>query len=193
MGQDKAALRTADGSTILERLIGRLSPLVDVVIVAGPRQAGLAADYSDRSLLYVSDRTPKAGPLAGLEAGMRAAGERVIWVVACDQPDVLPEVGQKLFTELGNYDAVVPLIAGKPQPLCAVYAPGLADRASALLMTGTRSMMDFLASLRIRYLRERDLREVDRELRSFVNLNTQSDYEAWFEKELASSEGRQPV
>jgi len=193
MGQDKASLLTPDGRTILERLITRLGPLVDLTIVCGPFPSGIRDVHSNASVLHVPDRTPGAGPLAGLETGMRVAGNRDVWVVACDQPDVVPAVGEMLFGQLGNYEAAVPVIADKAQPLCSVYAAGLADRASALLSSGKRSVMDFLAGLRVLYLSEAKLRESDSDLRSFVNLNTPSDYQAWLEKEVVSSKRRLPA
>jgi len=175
MGQDKAALPAGPG-TLLERIVARLSPVVDDVVVAGGPAGSLSA------VRWVSDARPDAGPLAGIAAGLAATQGDLGWVVACDLPDVEPGVGELLFATISggeSSDAVVPRLDGRPQGLCAVYRRGLADRMLLLLDAGERRVSALLDAVRVRYLDADELRRVDPELRSFRNLNTLEEYRAW--------------
>lgn len=173
MGRDKATLSTA-GQTLTDRIIERLSPVVDEVIVAtGARELEPSVGRS------VNDHFAGAGPLAGIHAGLRAAAFDHVWVVACDYPDVDPGIGRQLRQVVTGFDAAVPLIAGRAQGVCAVYSVGLASLIERLIASGQRSVGALLESCRVRYLDEAELRQVDPELTSFRNLNTPADYEEW--------------
>ena len=172
MGRDKAGL-PAGAETLLERIVARLSPAVDQVIVAGG-QASMLPD-----LRWVPDLRPGTGPLAGLAAGLAAMPGELGWAVACDLPDVQTRLGELLFDSAAGVDAVVPRLDGKPQGLCAVYRRSLAKRIEAMLDTSERRVTALLEVVRVRYLDGAELRRVDPELRSFRNLNTPDEYQDW--------------
>jgi len=109
-----------------------------------------------------------------------------VWVVACDLPDVQPAVVTRLGEMSAGYDAVVPRIGGEPQGVCALYQRSLASRIDGLLNAGERSIRSLLAASRVRYVTEEELRVIDPELRSFRNINTPADYEAWLTTQPAS-------
>jgi len=172
MGRDKAGLPAGAG-TLLERIVARLSPAVDQVIVVG----GPPLTVTD--VRWVPDVRPGAGPLAGLAAGLGAMPGELGWAVACDLPDVEARLGDVLFDSAGDMDAVVPRLDGEPQGLCAVYRRSLAPRIEAMLDTGERRVTALLDVVRVRYLDAAELRHVDPELGSFRNLNTPDDYQEW--------------
>jgi molybdopterin-guanine dinucleotide biosynthesis protein A len=173
MGADKATL-AAGRQTLTERIIERLGAVVDEVIVA-------AGDNHIDPVpgRIVQDHFPGAGPLAGIHAGLRAAAFENAWVVACDYPDVDPGIGLLLVRAVSGFDAAVPLVAGRPQGVCAIYSVPLASRIERLIASGERRLGALLESSLVRYLDERELREVDPELASFRNLNTPADYQEW--------------
>ena len=173
MGRDKATLPAGTG-TLVHYLAHRLGAVVDETIVA------TGTDRGDlKGLRQVVDRHPGLGPLAGMQAGFQAAGYPLVWVVACDLPDVVPGVGALLRQAADGVDAAVPLIGGEPEGVCAVYRATLAQTIGQLLARGDRSVKSLLDAVAVRYVEEDLLRRVDPELRSFRNLNTPDDYEAW--------------
>jgi molybdopterin-guanine dinucleotide biosynthesis protein A len=187
MGRDKAALLTgqktspagpaADPLNFVEHLATRLTPVVEEVIVAGGRsQASL------EGLRVVDDRYPGLGPLAGMHAGMQAAAYPWVWVVACDLPDVEPVLGKYMMGLADDADAVVPRLDSGPEGLCAMYRRALAPQIEKRLCAGERSVKSLLAAIKVRWLWPAELRSVDPELRSFLNINTPSDYEAWIRR-----------
>jgi molybdopterin-guanine dinucleotide biosynthesis protein A len=100
-------------------------------------------------------------------------------VVACDYPDVDPRIVTQLRRVMTGVDAAVPLIAGRPQAVCAVYSAGLAPLIERLIASGQRRVGALLESCRVRYMDEAELRLAGTDLTSFRNLNTPADYEEW--------------
>jgi molybdenum cofactor guanylyltransferase len=180
MGRDKASLPAGDG-TLIEHLARRLAPVVDETIVAGgsgrPTLSGVR---------MVEDRYPGLGPLAGIHAGLAAARYAHVWVVGCDLPDADPALAHLFLGLAAGYDAVVPRIDAEPQGVCALYDPALASRIDGLLASGERRVKALLAASNVRYVTPEELRTVDPELRSFRNINTPADYEAWLTTQPAS-------
>jgi molybdopterin-guanine dinucleotide biosynthesis protein A len=172
MGRDKAHLPAGVG-TLLERIVDRLSPVVDQVIVAGGPQLSIPG------VRWVPDARSGAGPLAGMAAGLAAVSFDLAWVVACDLPDVEPGIGELLFDSASDVDAVVPRLDARPECLCAVYRTSLAARILTLLDAGERRVTALLDGIRVRYVEAAELRRVDPELRTFRNLNTQDEYQDW--------------
>lgn len=166
MGRDKAFLEVG-GREMLHRLVEVGTEATSRVVVAGrdpDRLARALARYGRApdgdSLLLATDRRPGAGPLAGLEAGLRAAGTGRCFVAACDVPLLGPEVVRALLAELRELEgapaegplAAVPRLAGRPQPLAAAYSAGAAGAARACLERGERSMSVLLDRLEVRWV-----------------------------------------
>jgi molybdopterin-guanine dinucleotide biosynthesis protein A len=173
MGHDKATLPAGDG-TLIEHLARRLAPVVDETIIAGG-----SVDPPFEGARVVADHQPGLGPLAGMLGGFAAAKRRHVWVVACDLPDVEPALGGVLLALAGDYEAVVPRPDQEPEGACALYVRELAPRIERLLESGQRSIKSLLDCSTVRYVASDELRAVDPELRSFRNVNTPADYEAW--------------
>jgi molybdopterin-guanine dinucleotide biosynthesis protein A len=180
MGQDKATLPAGDG-TLIEHLARRLGPVVDETIIAGG-----AVDPPVEGARAVADHLPGLGPLAGMLAGLTAAKERHVWVVGCDLPDVEPALGGLLRALAADYEAVVPRPDQEPEGVCALYLRALAPRIEALLASGERSIKSLLDISAVRFVVSGELRAVDPQLRSFRNINTPTDYEAWLKTQPVS-------
>lgn len=173
MGRDKARL-AAGGRTLVEHLAERLSPVVDEVLVSvGQATPGLG------ELPLVVDRFPGFGPLAGIHAGLLAARQPLVWVVACDLPGVEPSLGSLLRQHAPGVEAVVPQVGDEPEGVCALYRRELVRQVETNLLRGTRSIKDLLVTINVRFLSADEVRAVDPGLRSFQNLNTPADYQAW--------------
>lgn len=131
----------------------------------------------------VTDRYPGRGPLAGIEAGLRASAYEWNLVVACDMPLVTGQAGRFLLEQAVaaerpvQVDAVVPVIDGRLQPLFAVYHKRCADRIERLLQAEQLKMTDLLEQLRVKRVTEADFpAEIDTG-RVFINMNRPDEYE----------------
>jgi molybdopterin-guanine dinucleotide biosynthesis protein A len=81
MGEDKA-LKPFLGRPLIERVIERMSPIADEMIVTTNRPA----DYAFLNLRLVPDLKPGRGALGGLYTAVASASHPLVAVVACDMP-----------------------------------------------------------------------------------------------------------
>lgn len=168
MGRDKASLRR-DGATLLERTIQQLRVISREVILVGRESAPLGARA-------VPDQEPGLGPVGGLLTGLRASRFALNVVVACDHPFLEAVVLRALVARAGDFDAVVPKVAGRAQPLVAVYRNDCLRVVEEYVQSGGRSLRGLLPHLSVRWFEEAELAGLDPDFRSFHNVNTPEDW-----------------
>jgi|SRR5690606_34168589 len=125
MGEDKA-LKLFLGKPLIQRVVERLSPIADELIVTTNRPD----EYRFLNARLVMDLIPERGALGGLYTAISSASYPYIGVVACDMPFVSPmffETATKLMME-EEADVVIPrgeskasLKGGGYEPLHALY------------------------------------------------------------------------
>lgn len=165
MGQDKANIKLGN-QTLLQHVSTALHPLFAEIIVS-TRQA-----RRDCDMQQVTDDPAHAGPLAGLAAGLEQAGTPWVFAVACDMPFITAPLIECLSGFRDNYDAVVPVVAGFPQPLAAFYSRhSLGALREILIGDDSHSMRALLDRLNVRYVNETELQTID----CFFDLDTPQD------------------
>ena len=172
MGRTKAWLEVGE-TTLLRWVTERLAPAFTEVVVsfAEPEQVQELVPYR-----LVFDRKPAAGPLAGLEAGLRSARTEVTFAVACDMPYVTRQLAEMAVAASSGCDAAIPRIDGRPEPACAAYRQSALHAMTAALDAGRYRAADLAEQLDVAWLEG-----FDPEL--FRSLNTPEDYER-FRREL---------
>lgn len=133
MGTDKALLQL-DGTVMARRLGALLEATVTLAVEVGPGHSGLP---------MVHDEQPGHGPLVGISSGVRAL-RRKGWcgpaiVLACDLP-LLTEAAVRLLIGWPGEGAVVPVVDGRGQPLCARWCHSDLRDAVSLARSGQRSL-----------------------------------------------------
>jgi molybdopterin-guanine dinucleotide biosynthesis protein A len=183
MGRDKPSLPW-HGSTLARRAAGLLARVAEppVIVVCAPdQQLPALPDW----VQVVRDPEPGLGPLAGIAAGLAAAGPRAEAAAVCavDAPLAHPAVLSALLGALGTAPAVVPVSDGRPQPLFAVYRTKLAFLAAALVADGERraAQLGERAGARVvepfELLVVDDVAALDPALASFVSVDHIDAYE----------------
>lgn len=175
MGIDKRFLKL-DGETLLHRVLSVYELLFTeiVIVVAEP-----LPELSDSKHLVVRDLVPNCGSLGGLYTGLSVARSARIFGAACDMPFLNPAAISYL-VESGMEDVVMPkLTATGFQPMHAVYSKACLPYLRHMIETRHLSIQEVLdhPKLRVRLVSEEELRSVDPELHSFLNLNTPEDAE----------------
>lgn len=169
MGQDKAGL-VLDGQTLLQHMQGMAQPLFAEVILS-VRQL-----RPDIDLPQVCDDPAHSGPLAGLAAGLQRANTPWVFAVACDMPFITPALIEYLAQQRGEFQAVVPMVCGYPQPLAAYYSASCVPLVLACLNgSGKHSLRALLEGLQVRYVAEMEILKADLQLNSFFDLDTPQD------------------
>jgi molybdopterin-guanine dinucleotide biosynthesis protein A len=125
MGEDKA-LKPFLGRPLIERVIGRLAPIADEMIVTTNR----AAEYGflNRSLgpaqiRLIADLKPGRGALGGLYTAVASAAHPFVAVVACDMPFASADFFESACRLMVQQDADVIIVRTEQgyEPLHALY------------------------------------------------------------------------
>lgn len=167
-GAPKAEVRV-DGERLADRTARLLEAVASPVLEVGPGRSPLDV---------VADDEPGAGPLAAVATGgaalvARGAGAHPVVVAAVDLP-FLDVALLRWLSTADPADAVVPRVAGQPQPLCARYSPTALVHATGLVRAGARSMRALLRDLEVRWVDEPEWAAVTT-ARCFVDVDTPDD------------------
>jgi molybdopterin-guanine dinucleotide biosynthesis protein A len=171
-GVPKALVRLA-GSTLLERGLATLSGICDEVVVAAPVSLGLPV-LEER---LAPDPPGIVGPIAGLVGGLRSRPFTRAIVLGVDFPLVLPAALAAMRQRLGDGPAVVPVLAGRIQPLVAAYTPSAVPPLRAALERGERALLPAVEALGPQRLAGADLAALPGGEAAFLNVNTTADLE----------------
>src|ERR1700674_5624569 len=132
MGRPKAWLEVGE-TTLVRWVVDRLAPAFSDVVVAFAEPEQIEELIPHR---VVFDRKASAGPLAGLEAGLSAARNEVLFAVACDMPYVTPSVAEMAAAAAQGCDAAIPRVDGRPEPVCAAYRRSALPAITSALNVG---------------------------------------------------------
>jgi molybdopterin-guanine dinucleotide biosynthesis protein A len=185
MGQDKAWL-TLDGRPLVMRVIDRMLPLVNEVLVSTnqPDAFNVWLPGLPVPAHTVTDRYPGAGPLAGLHAGLLAACCDLVLTLATDMPFVNPTL-IRFLADLAtgvDVDAVVPRVPSPEtgqiglEPLHAIYRKTCLPAIEGCLRADQRRVVSFLDQVRLRVVSSDEILPFDPLLRSFANVNTPREW-----------------
>jgi molybdenum cofactor guanylyltransferase len=166
MGRAKAWVEV--GNTVLVRyVVERLAPAFSEVVVsfAEPEQMEQHLPYR-----VVFDRKRAAGPLSGLEAGLLAARNDVLFAVACDMPYVTRSTAELAVAAARSCDAAIPRHEGLFEPVCGAYRKTALPAIVGALDAGNYVAHDVVEHLDVTWLEGLDVIE-------FENLNTPGDLE----------------
>ncbi len=172
MGLDKAILPFGE-STLLVHAAQTLAQVsAPVAVVTDRRDRYMLPD----EILILVDAYPNAGPLGGIITALAALPEGYHLATACDMPRLKAEILRLLLREAQGYDAAVPEIAGRLEPLCAVYHSRCLPPLMEQFDSGERALHRSLRKLKLRRVEEEKLRTADPDLSSFTNINTPEEY-----------------
>ena len=180
LGQDKALAAFA-GEPLICRVVRRAARAVaagadDTIVVAG-NAARAGALPLGRETRCVADAFPDGGALGGIYTGLQAARAGWALVVACDMPFLSAPLLQYMAGQRAGVDAVVPVIAGHPEPTHAFYSRRCRPAIRARLEAGKLQIAGFYDAVKVRYISETAARRFDPELLSFCNINHPADLE----------------
>lgn len=179
MGRDKATLPFGP-ELMLQRVIRLLSEVVDssrMVIVTAQSQK---LPTLPQDVTVTQDQREGRGPLEGLSAGLSALPSDIdaAYVTSCDVPLLVPAFVSRMFELLGHHEIAVPCEAGQYHPLAAVYRPSVLERIQQLLSANQLRASFLFDDTDTRSVSMDELRVVDPDLLTLVNLNQPEDYQA---------------
>jgi len=171
MGTDKAFL-LFDGTPMIARVLNVfLSQFDQTIIVTNDTER-----YAGFRVRVVKDAVDLKGPLTGIYSGLLHARSDHCFVAACDMPFLDPRLIAYLRDIAGDFDAVVPMVNGYPEPLHAVYHRRILPVVQERILSGDGKISRLYDRITVRYLSESEVAYFDPQMRSFINLNTPAEY-----------------
>ncbi len=166
MGYPKHLISTPDG-TLIEHLYARLSPRFSETLVVGNDLPILRPQMHP-----IDDAYCVQSPLVGIYSGLVAAKTDLCFIVACDMPFVNQHLELHILSCAFGVDAVVPMVRGYYEPLCAAYRKSVVPVISRALAHNNLKVTTVYEYIRLQTIPESEIELIDPELDSFVNLNT---------------------
>jgi len=164
MGGVDKGLQPFRGRPMAQWAIERLAPQVDELIVNANQNR---SDYERFGYRVVADELSGfAGPLAGLHAGMKAAGRDLVVTVPCDSPFLPGDLVARLRGALGANQLAVAKTGAQPHPVFSLVSRGVLPHLEAFLTSGGRKIDAWYAALKVVEVR------FDDEADAFRNINT---------------------
>ena len=175
-GVDKglAALR---GRPMVAWVLERLAPQVGELLINANQNL---EQYRGLGYPVVTDEIGGfAGPLAGLQAGMKAAHHAFVLMVPCDSPFLPADLAQRLFSALNadHADLAVAKTGGQPYPVFALARTALLPQLTAFLEGGRRTVYAWYDLIKVVEV------AFDDQEQAFTNINTTDEL-----KSIESSE-----
>ena len=189
-----------EGKKIIERNLKIMRQLFNEIIIV-TNQPEL---YSYLGVPMFGDVYNIRGPMTGVLTALMNSSNKWIFVSACDMPFIksglvrfmaderynpgcLPILNarqKKDFTVMPRsdiYDVVVPVLHHRAEPLFAFYSIRVLNSLEQFILSGKKGIKDFLLNhdKRVKYISSEEIKNIDPDLRSFINLNTPEDIELY--------------
>lgn len=119
---------------------------------------------------FSPDSHPHSGPLAAIAEANPDTD--TVFIASCDMPLFDPAIVRVLGEKIEEFEAAVPALHGRLQPLCALYKSSAIDRLAALHAAGETRLMVWLDSIRVRPIPDEEIRAAGLSPESFANANT---------------------
>ena len=174
MGEDKA-LKPFLGRPLIQRVIDRVTPIADEIIITTNRPA----EYEFLNLRLVPDLKPGRGALGGLYTAIASAASPLVAVVACDMPFASPmffEGALKLMIE-EEADVVIAKTDEGYEPIHALYRRGTCLRAIESAIDADQwKVISWFPKVKVRLLAPDEVKSFDPLGLCFWNLNTPEEF-----------------
>ena len=183
MGQDKRFLEL-DGRTLFERVLSVLEALFSEVIVVVAEPAPQLSGLRHR---VVTDLIPNCAALGGLYTGLSCAGQPRVFAAGCDMPFLDPTVIKWMISLEQHSDVVMAQLTSGLQPMHAIYSKACLLHLERMAAAHNLKVQELChaSGLSARLVSEDEIRGIDPQFLSFLNINTPADLE--FARKLVAS------
>lgn len=156
---------------LIEIIIKKVSNFDEIIIVSNT-----PSDYAYLGVKVVTDIIPKCGPLSGIHSGLTHAKFHHSIVLACDMPFITSEVLEFMAGLSEGYDVVVPKVKGEYEPLCGIYGKNCIIPIETCLKNQKRKIIDIYGMVRVKDVKEDQLRDYGDPEYIFRNINNHEEY-----------------
>lgn len=175
MGVPKMSLDFG-GAPLLTRIVTELKRRFDEIVIVAAPDLSPHPRVPIAGVKVIHDEEAFQGPLEALRRGLVALDHDIGFACSGDLALLNAYVADALVGMLEDFDAVIPEVGGKLQPLHAVYRKRCASAIESLAASGEKRLTASANAINARRVPEHELLALDPELRSFFNVNTPEDY-----------------
>ena len=170
-GEDKLLFRIGNLRTIEHVIRSAREVFSKVYIVAKDREK-----FRGLGVEVIGDLLPDQAPVVGLYTALRKSYGDSIVVLSGDMPLIKPQVLRLLIRE---YRKPVTIFSsnGKLHPLVGAYSRTLISTVEVYIKEGRKSLIGLLGQINYKVIDEDEIRRVDPDLSSLLNMNTKEDLE----------------
>ncbi|RJQ51265.1 MAG: molybdenum cofactor guanylyltransferase [Desulfobacteraceae bacterium] len=170
-GKEKSFIEV-DGKRIIDRLYDLFCTLFDEIIIV----SNSPDRYLEWDALIVTDLFDNRSALTGIHAGLYYSAFSHAFFSASDTPflkkDLIETIVDRIEPKL---DVIVPQTLSGFEPLCAVYSKKTLPVVEKNIKENRFKIQSLFSVAHVERVPESQLRRVDPELASFININTPED------------------
>ena len=165
-GKNKALVKI-NGISMIEKISLMLGSLFQhlILITNSPRE------YSFLKFSMYEDIIKGIGPLGGIFTGLTVMPNNAGFFIACDMPFLNRPLIRHMVEMRKDYDAVIPRVSGKIEPLHGLYHKRCLPAVEKLVSSGDYRIAGLFNKISTLYIEEDEIRCFDPELYSFININ----------------------
>ena len=171
-GSNKA-LATFNGTPLIERVtdvLGRIFKNL-MIITNSP------LEYSYLKIPLHQDLVKGLGPVGGIYTGLDALDDGWAFFCACDMPFINEGLVRYITGVRDGFDAVVPKVDWKIEPLHALYSKNCLSAMKELIYKKEYQTIKAFGNINVRFVEEEEIKTYDPQLKTFLNVNKQDELE----------------
>jgi molybdopterin-guanine dinucleotide biosynthesis protein A len=170
-GSNKA-LAMVDGKPLIQHVADLMSSLFPECILI----TNTPAEYEFLSVPMTHDRYQDSGPLAGIHAALLKISTPRAFVVACDMPNLSPELIQYICNiNEQEYEVIIPSPEKGQEPLFGIYHKKSLEVIESYLQQKDFKIISVLEDLQVRQVSEQEILSITGDLGCFKNINRPTD------------------
>lgn len=176
MGTDKAFLRLKD-KTFLQIITQKLSKKCNQLILSINKDEEIYKNHlKGLNFISVKDKNPYEGPLNAISSVADFIDYEYVFIATCDTPLINENLIDFYLTKIQSYDAVIPVVNDKIQPLNTLYTKN-AVLKSKDIYGKIKSLIGWIQNLNVLYIDEKEIKKIDKNLYTYKSVNTPQDYD----------------
>ena len=170
MGRTDKSCLEISGEKLISRIIRSLDGIFGetFVITRTPE------NHPDLNVRLVGDIFEARSSLTGIHSALHHTDTEHVFVTACDSPFLNRELIAELLSRVeADDDVIIPVHPdGFYEPLCAVYSRRCLPFIEQNLQNNIFQIIRFFPNVKVRAVETEILKQKDRQLETFVNINT---------------------
>lgn len=178
MGGFNKALLSFSNEYLIQRQIRLMHPICKEMIIVTNDPKAFQMIKCD-TIRIITDEIAGKGPLSGMHSALSLCTESDLWVVGCDMPFISSDAAKYLweYKKAHSFDAVIPIIDDREQPLHGIYDKSCLSLVTSLLNQGEYRLKQLLKAIRYKSLQESTFIEIGVNSNFIMNVNTPQQYD----------------